>query len=179
MQHQRLTDEQLIERIREAALLHGEFTLRSGRTSRYYLDKYRFETEPDILAALAERFAAHVTADVDRLAGAELGGIPLVTVTALHTGKPCIFIRNQKKDYGTAQQIEGRLEPGERVLVLEDIATTGGQVLEAAQQLAELGAKIVGIVAVIDREEGARENIEAAGFTFKSLLTKSALGIDE
>ncbi len=174
-----MTDEQLIQRIREAALLHGDFTLRSGRKSKYYLDKYRFETEPDILKALAERLARHVGEDVDRLAGAELGGIPLVTATALVTGKPIIFIRNQKKDYGTAQQIEGRLEKSDRVLVLEDIATTGGQVLEAAQQLTELGAEIVKIVAVIDRQEGARENIEGAGFAFDSLFTKADLGIDE
>ncbi|MFW6059154.1 MAG: orotate phosphoribosyltransferase [Phycisphaeraceae bacterium] len=174
-----MTDEQLVQRIRHAALLHGDFTLRSGRKSKYYLDKYRFETEPDILAALAERLARHADERVDRLAGAELGGIPLVTATALRTGKPAIFIRNQKKDYGTAQQIEGRLERGDRVLVVEDIATTGGQVLEAAQQLTELGAHVVKIVAVIDRQEGARENIEAAGFAFESLLTKADLGIEE
>lgn len=174
-----MNDSQLIDRIRTAALLHGEFTLRSGRKSRYYLDKYRFETEPDILAALAERFAGYVDDRIDRLAGAELGGIPLVTATALRTGKPAIFIRNQKKDYGTARQIEGRLEPQERVLVLEDIATTGGQVLEAAAQLTSLGAQVVAIVAVIDRQEGARENIEAAGHAFHSLFTKRDLGIDE
>jgi len=174
-----MNDEQLIQRIRDAALLHGEFTLRSGRQSNFYLDKYRFETQPDILQALAERLAERIGDDVDRLAGAELGGIPLVSVTAVATGKPAVFIRNQKKDYGTAQQIEGTLEKGDRVVILEDIATTGGQVLEAAQQLTELGAKVVAIVAVIDREEGAREHIEGAGYRFDSLFTKRALGIDE
>ena len=174
-----MTDEQLIQRIRDAALLHGDFTLRSGRKSQYYLDKYRFETEPDILRALAERMAERVDASIDRLAGAELGGIPLVTATALATGKPAIYIRNQKKDYGTAQQIEGKLEAGDRVLIVEDIATTGGQVLEAAQQLSAFGADVARIVAVIDRQEGAREHIEGAGYTFDALLTKADLGINE
>jgi len=170
---------ELIERISEAALLRGEFTLRSGRKSKYYLDKYLFETQPDILAELGKRFAAYVTDDVDRLAGAELGGIPLVASTSMATGKPSVLIRNQKKDYGTAKQIEGKLEKGDRIVIVEDIATTGGQVLEAAKTLKELGAEVVKIVAVIDRQEGARENIEGAGFAFDALLTKQDLGIDE
>jgi len=177
-----MTDDQLIQRIRDAALLHGEFTLRSGRKSKYYLDKYRFETQPDILAALGARLAERIAdapGGVDRLAGAELGGIPLVSVTAVAAGKPAVLIRNQKKEYGTAQQIEGALEKGDRVVILEDIATTGGQVLEAAEQLTRLGATVVKIIAVIDRQEGAREHIEAAGYAFDSLLTKRDLGIEE
>ena len=174
-----MTDEQLIERIKDAALLHGEFTLRSGRKSKYYLDKYLFETQPDILAALAERFAQRIGEDVDRLAGAELGGIPLVAATSMAVGKPTVLIRNQKKDYGTAKQLEGRIEKGDRIVLLEDIATTGGQVIEAAELLTSLGTKVVGIIAVIDRQEGARQNVEAAGFAFDSLLTKADLGIGE
>lgn len=174
-----MDDATLIRRICDAALLRGEFTLRSGRKSKYYLDKYLFETQPDILAALAERFARHVTPDVDLLAGAELGGIPLVAAASMATGKPSILVRNQKKGYGTAKQVEGRLEKGQRVLIVEDIATTGGQVLEAAKTLTDLGAMVVKIVAAIDRQEGARENIEGAGYAFASLLTKKDLGIDE
>jgi orotate phosphoribosyltransferase len=176
-----MTDEQLIERITDSALLRGDFTLRSGRKSKYYLDKYLFQTQPDILAALAERFAgrvAEVAGGVDRLAGAELGGVPLVSATGISSGLPFILIRNQKKGYGTAKQVEGELNPGDRVVILEDIATTGGQVLEAAQTLTEMGAKVVKIIAVIDRQEGARENIEAAGYGFDSLLTKGDLGIE-
>lgn len=175
----RMTDAELIARIKDAALLRGEFTLRSGRKSSYYLDKYLFETQPDILAELGKRFAKHVTPDVNRLAGAELGGIPLVAAASMATGLPSVLVRNQKKDYGTAKQIEGKLEKGDRVLIVEDIATTGGQVLEAAKTLAGLGATIVKIVAVIDRQEGARENIEGAGFAFDALLTKGDLGIGE
>jgi orotate phosphoribosyltransferase len=172
-----MTDDQLIQRICDTALLHGQFTLRSGKTSHYYLDKYRFETHPDILEALAVRFAGFIDGGVDRIAGAVLGGIPLVTATSLATGKPTVLIRAEKKDYGTAQQIEGELHPGDRVLLIEDVATTGGQVLEAAQMLTELGARVVAVVAVIDREEGAKANLQEAGYRFESLFTKSDLGV--
>ncbi len=174
-----MTDAQLIERISQSALLRGEFTLRSGRKSKYYLDKYLFETQPDILRALGERFALHVTAEVDRVAGAELGAIPLVTALSMACDKPSVLIRNQKKDYGTAKQLEGKLSAGERVLLVEDIVTTGGQTLEAAKTLREAGARVVKIVAAIDRQEGGRANIEAAGYTFASLFTKADLGIVE
>jgi orotate phosphoribosyltransferase len=174
-----MTDQDLIRRICESALLHGDFTLRSGRKSKYYLDKYLFETQPDILAALGAKFASRIPADVARVAGAELGGIPLVTAASMATGKPAVLIRNQKKGYGTAKQLEGKLEKGERVVIVEDIATTGGQVLEAAKVIAEAGATVVKIIAVIDRQEGARENIEGAGFAFESLFTKTDLGISE
>ena len=177
-----MTDAELIQRIKDSALLHGDFTLRSGRKSKYYLDKYLFQTQPDILAALAARFAtkiAALTESPDRLAGAELGGIPIVSATGIASGKPTVLIRNQKKNYGTAKQVEGKLEAGERVVILEDIATTGGQVLEAAKSLTDLGATVTAIIAVIDRQEGARENIEGAGYAFDSLLTKADLGIDK
>ncbi len=175
-----MTDQQLIERIVDAALLRGEFTLRSGRKSNYYLDKYLFETQPDILAEIGRRFGEKVQAigGIQRLAGAELGGIPLVTATSLATGLPSILVRNKKKDYGTAKQMEGKLEPGERVVIVEDVVTTGGQTLEAAQVLKEAGADVVKILVVLDRQEGARENIEGAGFAMDSLLTKADLGMD-
>src|SRR5436189_6000802 len=152
--------EQLAKRIADLALLRGEFTLRSGRKSNYYLDKYRFETQPDVLIELGKLFAQHVTDKIDRIAGAELGAVPLAAATAMACGKPCIFVRNQKKDYGTARQIEGILNPGETVMIVEDVLTTGGQVLEAAQVLKDAGAKIDRIVAVIDRMEGAKENMK-------------------
>jgi orotate phosphoribosyltransferase len=172
-----MTHEQLAQRIAEVALLRGEFTLRSGRKSNYYLDKYRFETQPDVLRALGQLLADRVTARTDRIAGAELGAVPLAAAAAMASGKPCVFIRNQKKDYGTARQIEGVLNAGEHVLIVEDVLTTGGQVLEAAKTLTEMGAKIERIVAVIDRMEGARENIEQAGYVFESLFTSRDLGI--
>ncbi len=174
------TDADLARMIADAALLRGDFTLRSGRKSKYYLDKYLFETRPEILAELAKRFAAHVTDDVDRIAGPELGGVPLATATALHTGKSMVLIRNAKKDYGTAKRYEGTLEKGDRVLVTEDIATSGGQSIEAAKLLRdECGCDVVRIVVVIDRQEGAEQAIRDAGFDFATLFTKADLGIDE
>lgn len=176
-----MTRDQLASAIADCALLRGTFTLRSGRTSSYYLDKYLFSTRPEILTHLAVLFAERVSSydgkPIVRLAGAELGGIPLVTATSLRTGLPCLFVRNAKKGYGTAKQLEGRVERGDRVVLLEDVATTGGQALEAVAVLREAGADVAGIIATIDRQEGARENVEGAGLRFDALFTKTDLGI--
>ncbi len=169
--------EELIKRIKETAYLEGDFVLRSGKRSKYYLDKYLFETHPDILKALGEEFAKHVTSDVTLIAGAELGGVALAAATAMQTGKNWIIIRNSKKSYGTGKLIEGVLNKTDIVLLVEDIATTGGQVLEAAKVIAETGAKVKKIVCVIDRKQGAEENITGAGYKFESILTKDDLGI--
>src|SRR5437868_9953408 len=99
--------QQLIRRIAEVALLRGEFTLRSGRKSNYYLDKYRFETQPDVLIELGKLLGTFVTAGVDRIAGAELGAVPLAAATSMACGKPFIIVRNRKKDYGTGKEVEG------------------------------------------------------------------------
>jgi orotate phosphoribosyltransferase len=148
-----MTHQELAHRIAEVALLRGEFTLRSGRKSNYYLDKYRFETQPDILLALGKMLADRIPPHVDRIAGAELGAVALAAAASMASGKPCLFIRNQKKEYGTAKQIE------------------------ACKTLESLGAKIDRIVGIIDRLEGARENIESAGYKFESLFTTVDLGI--
>lgn len=172
-----MTRDELIGRIKETAYLEGDFLLRSGRRSNYYLDKYRFETQPDILKQLGAMFAEYVTSETTRIAGAELGGVSLAAAASMASGKPFVIVRNAKKEYGTSNAFEGVIEPTDKVLIVEDIATTGGQVLEAAQQIVQLGAEVVAIVAVIDRLEGARENIESAGFRFESLMTTSDLGI--
>jgi len=168
---------QLAQRIAAVSLLRGEFTLRSGRKSNYYLDKYRFETQPDILIELGKLFARHITPDIKRIAGPELGAVPLATAASLASSIPTIFIRNQKKEYGSNKQIEGLYNAGETVLLIEDILTTGGQVIEAAKTLEAAGLKIKKILGVIDRLEGARQNIESAGYTFDSLFTTNDLGI--
>lgn len=172
----------LARAIADCALLRGTFTLRSGRTSSYYLDKYLFSTRPEVLQPLAALFAERIETvagvqGVRRLAGAELGGIPLVTAASLRTGVPCLFVRNAKKDYGTAKQLEGKLERGDRTILLEDVATTGGQALEAVAVLREAGAEVLAVIATIDRQEGARENVEKAGLRFEALFTKADLGI--
>lgn len=171
--------QQLIKRIKETSYLEGDFTLRSGKKSKYYLDKYLFETSPDILEALGQAFAEHVGPDTDIIAGAALGGIALAASTSMASGKKWIIVRQQPKGYGTSNLIEGKLSPGDNVLLVEDIATTGGQVLEAAKAIAQAGAKVEKIVSVIDRKQGAKENITQAGFVFESLLTKEDLGITD
>ena len=172
-----MTREELIKRIKETAYLEGEFVLRSGKKSNYYLDKYLFETCPDILKALGQEFTKHMTDDVTLIAGAELGGVALAAATAMQTGKNWVIIRNSRKGYGTGKLVEGVLNKDDVVLLVEDIATTGGQVLEAAKVITEAGATVKKIVCVIDRKQGAGENITDAGYKFESILTKNDLGI--
>ena len=173
-----MDDAVFAQALKAAAFLEGDFTLRSGRKSKYYLDKYLFETDPSLLREIARRFAKFVTPAIHRIAGAELGAVALAAATALETGKPFVIVRNSKKaDYGTGKLIEGRLASGESVLLVEDIATSGGQAIEAARVLTEAGAAVAGIVAVIDRQEGARENVEQAGFRFDAIVTSTDLGI--
>jgi orotate phosphoribosyltransferase len=174
-----VTRNELIRRIKETAYLEGDFILRSGKKSKYYLDKYLFETKPEILKALGEEFAKYVTPDVTLIAGAELGGVALAAATAMATGKNWVIIRNSKKGYGTGKLVEGVLKAGDVVLLVEDIATTGGQVLEAAKIITDAGAKVKKIVAVIDRKQGAGENITQAGYKFESIITKDDLGIKD
>ena len=176
-----MNDADFVDAVRAAALLRGDFTLRSGRKSSYYLDKYGFVTDPAVLRALAERVAALAgdPAGYDRVAGPELGGVPIATAVSLLTGHPSVLIRNQKKGYGTAQRYEGKLEAGDRVVVTEDIATSGGQAIEAARLLRhECGCEVVKVIVAIDREEGGREAVEEAGFAFAAVLTRTDLGID-
>lgn len=174
-----MTREELIKRIKETAYLEGDFVLRSGARSKYYLDKYLFETCPDILSALGEEFAKHITDDVTLIAGAELGGVALAAATALATGKNWVIIRNTKKGYGTGKLIEGLLKKDDVVLLVEDVATTGGQVLEAAKVITEAGATVKKIVCVVDRKQGAEQNVTKAGYKFESILTKNDLGIKD
>jgi orotate phosphoribosyltransferase len=173
-----MNDQQLAQALRAAAYLEGDFVLRSGKRSRYYLDKYLFETRPELLKALATRFAARIGPDVHRIAGPELGGVALATAAALETGKPFVIVRNSKKaDYGTGKLIEGRLEAGERVVMLEDIVTSGGQAIEAAKVLQAAGATVVKIIVVIDRLEGGMTRIRDAGLACESLFTSADLGV--
>lgn len=174
-----MTREELASRIKQTAYLEGDFILRSGKRSKYYLDKYLFETCPDILKALGEEFAGYVTDDVTLIAGAELGGVALAAATSMATGVNWIIVRNTKKGYGTGKMIEGALKKDDVVLLVEDVATTGGQVVEAAKAITQAGGKVKKIVSVIDRKQGAEENIAKAGFEYESILTKYDLGIKD
>ena len=126
-----MTREELIKRIKETAYLEGDFTLRSGKKSKYYLDKYLFETCPDILKALGEEFAKYVTDDVTLIAGAELGGVALAAATAMETGKNWVIIRNSKKGYGTGKMVEGVLKADDVVILAPETSLTDGTPVRA------------------------------------------------
>ena len=158
----------LASRIREAALLEGDFVLSSGQRSSFYVDKYLFSTEPDLLRDVAAALSRELPDGVERLAGVELGAVPLVVATALVTGLPYVIVRKSTKGYGTGRGIEGNLESGERVALIEDVVTTGTQAVQAARSLAEAGAEVVSIVAVLDRREVPKEMLEE--FSFAALL---------
>jgi orotate phosphoribosyltransferase len=155
--------------------LTGEFTLRSGAVSHEYFDKYRFESEPDLLRAIAEAMAAAVPDGVDALAGLELGGVPLATVLSQVTGLPALFVRKEAKTYGTCQLAEGGELDGRRLLVVEDVVTSGGAVVDAARELRARGALLDQVVCVIDRESGGRENLADIGLTLRPLFTMTEL----
>ncbi|MBI5764353.1 MAG: orotate phosphoribosyltransferase [Planctomycetes bacterium] len=174
-----MTHDQLAERIRAVAYLEGDFTLRSGKKSTFYVDKYLFETQPDILSELGQLLAQRRTARTTLIAGAELGGVALAAAASMASGLPFVIMRNAKKDYGTSKMYEGKLAPGDVVLLVEDIATTGGQVLEAAKVIRDSGATVERIVAVVDRGQGAAENIRAAGFAFDAILDSNDLRLPQ
>jgi len=169
----------LAELIKQAAYLEGDFVLRSGKRSKYYLDKYLFSSQPEILAELGRLFARRIEAigDVDVVAGPELGAVSLAAAASLASGKPSAIVRKARKDHGTAKLIEGQPVAGRKVVLVEDVGTTAGAALEAAKTLTDAGARVVRIIFAIDRMEGARENVEAAGYQFDALLTKDDLGI--
>ena len=169
--------ENLAQLVKDTALLTGEFILSSGRKSNYYLDKYRIETQPDILRAVAEGLIPKLPSNTDILAGPELGSIPLVTAVGLKTGIPIHIVRKKAKEYGTKNVVEGLYEKGQNVVLIEDVLTTGTQAVTAADSLKGLGLNVLKIVCVIDREEGAREAVEKAGYVFDPLLTRTMFGI--
>jgi orotate phosphoribosyltransferase len=166
-------DTQLLEALREHAYLEGDFVLRSGRRSRYYLDKYRFETRPELLGALGARIATRV-ADVEsgaaRLAGPELGAVALAAAASLSSGLPFLIVRKEQKEYGTGRRLEGAFEPGERICLVEDVVTTGGAAVDAVHALREAGLECRAAVCVVDREEGGVDALARAGVRLWSLF---------
>jgi orotate phosphoribosyltransferase len=165
----------LAGRVDAVSRLRGEFVLRSGRTATEYFDKYRFEADPVLLDDIAKSMAALVPPGTDVLAGLEMGGIPVVTALARHVGLPCAFVRKTAKAYGTARLAEGADIAGRRVLVVEDVVTSGGQVVVSTGQLRELGATVEHALCVIDRQEGGTESLAAHRITLLSLLARADL----
>jgi orotate phosphoribosyltransferase len=159
------------------ALLRGDFVLSSGARSDYYLDKYRFETRPDVLRRIARGLAGLLPAGTDRIAGPELGAVALAAAVALETGLPFVIVRKAAKAYSTERLIEGELAVGDRVVLIEDVVTSGAQAIAAAERLVEAGAVVDRILAVVDREEGGAAAMAGAGFELVPLFTRSQLGI--
>ena len=162
--------------VHEACHLTGEFTLRSGATATEYFDKFRFEARPDLLAAVADELALLVPEGTEVLAGQELGGIPIVTALSLSTGLPAAFVRKQAKPYGTRRLAEGADVDGRRVLVVEDVATTAGQMLLSTKDLRDAGAHVDHALVVIDRLAGGREALAGIGVELHALFTRDDLG---
>jgi orotate phosphoribosyltransferase len=155
-----VTSVQLAAALREHAYLEGDFVLRSGRRSRYYLDKYRFETQPDLLRPLGEALAGAVAEhapDAVRIAGPELGAVVLVAAAALSGGMPFLIVRKEAKEYGTAKRLEGQFEAGEEVCLIEDVVTSGGAAVGAVEALREADLVCRTAVCVVDREEGGAD----------------------
>jgi orotate phosphoribosyltransferase len=167
----------LAPRIRDAALLEGDFVLSSGERSSFYVDKYLFSTEPNLLRDVADALAEQIPGGVERLAGVELGAVPLVVATALATRLPYVIVRKSAKEHGSSagRSIEGNLYQGERVALVEDVVTTGSQAVRAARNLVEEGVEVVTIVAVLDRREELGDDL--GGFPFRSLLRMDDLRV--
>lgn len=173
-----MKDEELGRLLVERALLEGDFVLRSGKRSSWYLDKYRFETEPEVLRALGSSLAEAVAAyepDTIRLAGPALGAVALAASASLSSGLPFIIVRGETKEHGTANRIEGPFEPGELVCLLEDVVTTGGALTEAVSALRDEGLVVRNAVCVVDREEGGSDALARLGVRLRALFRAEEL----
>jgi orotate phosphoribosyltransferase len=167
---------ELARAIRRVAHLTGTFRLRSGQTSTFYWDKYRFESDPSLLRAVASEMARLIAAEpFDRIAGLELGGIPLATALALHLNRPCLFVRKAAKEYGTCNLLEGGYSRGEQILVVEDVITTAGQVIESIQAMRDLGVRVEAAVCAIDRQQGGSEKLRGIGCKLLAVFTLDEL----
>ncbi len=168
--------EALARAIYKASHLTGQFKLRSGLTSAEYFDKYRFESKPELLRAIAQALAPLVPKDTQVLAGLEMGGIPIATALSLETGLPVVFVRKTAKDYGTCRFAEGMESlKGLRLCVIEDVITTGGQVVISAEDLRSEGALVEHVICVISRQQGGEENLQKAGLKTISLFNQAQL----
>ena len=175
--------EELGRLLLETAYLEGDFVLRSGKRSKYYLDKYLFETDPRVLRGIVNELAMMVRnrlavgAGYERFAAPELGGVVLGAGLSLEVGLPLLLVRKAAKEYGTTKRIEGRFEAGEKIAIIEDIVTSAGAALQAAEALREAGLVVEDLYCVVDREEGGAAAAAAAGLTLRPLFTSTELGI--
>ncbi|MBA2643251.1 MAG: orotate phosphoribosyltransferase [Actinobacteria bacterium] len=173
-----MTDSELGRLIVERSLLEGDFVLRSGRRSTWYLDKYRFETEPELLRALGTRLAEAVRThepDADRIAGPALGAVALAASASMASDLPFIIVRGETKEYGTANRVEGPFEPGELVCVVEDVVTSGGALVGAVSALRDEGLVVRNALCVVDREEGGSDALARLGVRLRPLFRAGEL----
>lgn len=170
-----MNKQELASTISARCTLHGEFLLRSGVTSELYFDKYLFEADPLLLNAVTGFLKESIPAEVDMLAGLEMGGIPIATLLGQHSGLPVLFVRKEAKEYGTCKLAEGGDIEGCKLVLIEDVVTSGGQILESTAALRERGAIIDSVLCVINREAGGLENLEKEGLTLHALFTRSEL----
>jgi len=169
----------LADQVNAIARLTGTFTLRSGQTATEYFDKYRFEAQPQLLARIVEAMVPLIPEGTEVLAGLEMGGIPIATALSLRTGLPAAFVRKEAKQYGTARLAEGAPIEGKRVTVVEDVVTTGGQVVLSTADLRGLGAIVEHVVCVIDRSPDQAAALAAEGLQLHALLTRAQLDAAE
>jgi orotate phosphoribosyltransferase len=165
----------LAKRIYDTAHITGEFVLRSGAKSNEYFDKYLFEANPKLLKDIAEALVPLVPPGIDALAGLEMGGIPIATMLSQFTGLPVLFVRKQAKEYGTCKIAEGGQVKGRRLLIVEDVVTSGGAILDAAKALVEEGAILDQVICVIDRESSGTAKLAEAKLTLKPLFKMTEL----
>jgi orotate phosphoribosyltransferase len=167
------------DRLLAASYLEGDFVLRSGARSSFYLDKYLFETRPDLLRDIATGLSVKLAAyePFELLAGPELGAVALVAALSLTAGKPFVIVRKGEKDHGTKRLLEGRAEAGQRVVVVEDIVTSGGAALQAVRVLRKAALEVRAVLCVVDREQGGGAAFAAEGVALDPLFTAGGLGI--
>ena len=161
-----------------ASYLKGDFVLRSGKRSNRYFDKFLFETEPDLLKRMGAHLAPLVPKGTQRLAAPELGAVLLGGAVSMETGVPLLLVRKEPKGYGTGKQLEGRFTHGQRVTVIEDVVTTGGDSLRSIQVLRDAGLEVIHLVVVLDRGEGGEENIRDSGIPYSPLFRIRDLVLD-
>lgn len=166
-----MTRDELGKKIYEVSYLKGDFKLRSGQISNEYFDKYLFESDPNILIEIAKHLSEEIPEGTEILAGLEMGGLPIATALSIETGIPVVFVRKDSKSYGTCKLAEGIDIKNKRLCVIEDVVTTGGQILISTKDLIQLGAKIENVICVIERNLEARKNLDEANIKLISLFT--------
>ena len=165
----------LAQKIFDTSHLEGSFRLRSGQVSNEYFDKYLFESNPKLLMEIANQLSELIPEGTEVLAGLEMGGIPIATTLSLQTGIPAVFVRKKAKEYGTCKLAEGADIRDRKVCIVEDVVTTGGQIIMSANDLRQLGADIKSVLCVIERDIKGRENLKKEGLELLPLFTMEEL----